>query len=85
MKALIVAIGLLVAGISVSASAQTQNNPWCAYFTGGTVNCGFATFQQCLEAIHGKTGLCDQNSQDASPADTTPEPHHRRRRHSDQN
>lgn len=87
MKALMVAIGFLVAGYSAGASAQTQNAAWCAYFTGGEVNCGFTTFQQCLEAIHGKTGLCNQNTQDASPApaDTTSNSHHRRRKHSDQN
>ena len=78
MKALIVA-GFLVVCTAIGASAQMQNNPWCAYFTGGTVNCRFATFQQCLEAIHGKTGLCNENSQDVSAADATPKPVHRRR------
>lgn len=62
-----IVIGVLVAGGVVSASAQEQNNAWCAFFSGGPVNCGFATFGKCLSAIHGKTGLCDHNP-DASPA-----------------
>jgi Protein of unknown function (DUF3551) len=45
--------------------AQTQNEQqnglWCAYFTGGPTNCGFATFEQCLAAIRGKAALCDRN------------------------
>jgi hypothetical protein len=76
MRALIVA-GFLVAGDSIGASAQTQGQPWCAYFTGGEVNCKFATFQECLEAIHGKTGLCEQTPQNDAPAAPALKPGHR--------
>jgi hypothetical protein len=85
MKILAVAIGMLVGG-ALNANAQAQNQPWCAYFSGGPTNCGFATFEECLQAIHGKTGLCDRNTQNAQPSGTqsSPEPGRvplRRRRH----
>ena len=56
-------VGALVIGGALSATAQEQNNAWCAYFSDGPTDCGFATFEECLNAIHGKTGLCDHNSQ----------------------
>jgi hypothetical protein len=61
--------------------AQGQNNQqqWCAYFTGGPTNCGFATFAQCLEAIHGKTALCQENAQYVPPAGSNSGTGHRRR------
>jgi hypothetical protein len=72
----VIAGGILIAGDAISY-AQAQNNQpgeWCAYFTGGPTNCGFATFQQCLEAIHGKTGLCDHNPRYVPPASAQPSP-----------
>jgi hypothetical protein len=69
-RALLISIGIfiLVALISAGAQAQNDQQPWCAYFTGGPTNCGFTTFAQCLEAIRGKTGLCQQNAQYIPPA-----------------
>jgi Protein of unknown function (DUF3551) len=72
MKVLALPIGIVVMMSTLSVSAQGQTNRWCAYFTNGPTNCGFTTFQKCLEAIRGKTGLCDQNSQYALPR---PPPH----------
>jgi hypothetical protein len=68
--AIIVVTSAGVAGLMASALAendqppppQQQQQQWCAYFTGGQTNCGFTTFPQCLEAVRGKTGLCQQNT-----------------------
>jgi len=79
VSGLVIAGGILIAGDAVGyAQAQTDQraDEWCAYFTGGPTNCGFATFEQCLEAIHGKTGLCDRNPRYAQPS-----PGRRERRH----
>src|SRR5262249_57082325 len=36
--------------------------PWCAqYATQGSSNCGFATYQQCMAALSGNGGWCEQN------------------------
>lgn len=65
---LAITVGILIAGLG-SAKAQNNqlNEQWCAYFTGGPTNCGFASFEQCLQAIRGKTGLCDRNPQYVPP------------------
>jgi hypothetical protein len=58
------AITALVAAVAFSTAAQAQNNPWCAFFSDGHTECGFATLQGCMAAIYGKTGLCDRKTQD---------------------
>ena len=68
---LLIAIAILVGGALASgaqAQSDQQNGQWCAYFTGGPSHCDFATFQDCLQAIKGKTALCVQNAQDVPPA-----------------
>jgi hypothetical protein len=78
----IVGIFLVGDALGTPAQAQAQSAPWCAYFTGGPTNCGFSTFEDCLKAIKGKTGLCSQNPQDATstPDDQSPPVHHHRHR-----
>jgi Protein of unknown function (DUF3551) len=67
-KILLIAIAVLVVGGLLINSAQAQSDQkigqWCAYFTGGPTDCEFATFEDCLQAIKGKTGLCVQNAQE---------------------
>jgi Protein of unknown function (DUF3551) len=70
MKTLTVAICIFVISEMLNTCARAQNYPWCAYFTGGPVNCQFTTLEQCMEAIHGKTALCNQNAKYAPPANT---------------
>ena len=37
--------------------------PWCAQYGGnfGGENCGFSTYQQCMETVHGIGGFCVRN------------------------
>lgn len=71
-RTLLIAVAILAVGVALAngATAQSsqQNKEWCAYFTGGPTNCGFATFEGCLHAIEGKTALCVQNAQYARGA-----------------
>ncbi len=71
-----------------ATAAQAQNYPWCAYYgsdMGGSSNCGFATYRQCMAALSGNGGFCDRNTQ-YEPSRTGPggklPRRHRRRRHS---
>src|SRR5262249_29049382 len=52
-----------------------QNYPWCAIYSGGTggggTNCGFTTFEQCMETARGLGSLCQPNTQYVPP----PGPH----------
>jgi len=77
---LAIAVGILIAG-EAGSFAQAQNNQqngqWCAYFTGGPVNCSFTSLQQCMDAIRGKTALCTQNAQYVQPTNTRPSPPNR--------
>jgi hypothetical protein len=75
------AIAALVVAAAFSTAAQSLDNPWCAFFSDGHTECGFATLQGCMAAIYGKIGLCDRKTQniprdgsDASPA-TRQRPH----------
>jgi hypothetical protein len=67
-------LGICVGLIGISNRAEAQNYPWCAYYSsggGGGTNCGFTTFQQCLDDVSGIGGFCEPNTQYQSP----PGPH----------
>jgi hypothetical protein len=66
------AIAALFVAAAFSTTVQAQSNSWCAFFSGGPTNCGFTTFEDCVKAIKGKTGLCDRKSQDVAPAGPDP-------------
>ena len=59
----IVAIASLpVFGTPVRAEIEY---PWCAQYSGqaggGGRNCGFVSFEQCMETISGMGGFCEPN------------------------
>jgi Protein of unknown function (DUF3551) len=64
MKFLLLA---LVGAITlVGTPAQAQNYPWCAQYSGralgGSQNCGFVSFAQCMATVSGVGGFCVQNT-----------------------
>ena len=68
---LLFAILAICVGIAATTRAEAQNYPWCSYYTsgggGGGTNCGFTTFQQCLDNMRGIGGFCDRNTQYQPP------------------
>jgi hypothetical protein len=54
-------LSVIIGAITLATFAKAQNYPWCAIYKGGAMNCGFTTFQQCLNTV-GQAGLCIQNS-----------------------
>jgi Protein of unknown function (DUF3551) len=66
---LVICIGI----VGIEKPAQAQNYPWCAIYdvTGGATNCGFVTFEQCMETARGLGSLCQPNTQYVPP----PGPH----------
>jgi uncharacterized protein DUF3551 len=67
--------GIAIAALSIGASrAQAQNYPWCAQYDKGDdgMNCGFTSFQQCLEDVRGIGGFCEQNNTYKPPAAAGP-------------
>jgi len=73
MRLLLFTLGICVVVLTTGNRAEAQNYPWCAYYDGsfGGTNCGFSTFQQCLDTVSGIGGFCERNTQYQPP----PGPH----------
>jgi Protein of unknown function (DUF3551) len=75
MRLLLFMLGILVGIVAIGNRAEAQNYPWCAHYGGGSngggMNCGFTTFQQCLDTVSGIGGFCEANTQYQPP----PGPH----------
>ena len=52
------AAGMLIGGLGGSAKADGR---WCAFYDHSTYNCGFHSYQQCLDTIRGVGGSCRPN------------------------
>jgi hypothetical protein len=65
LTGLFLVVGLMAAMIMLPLPARAQNYPWCAHYSGGSMggamNCGFTTFEQCLETVRGIGGFCERN------------------------
>ena len=64
MKNMFFVLSVAVMTVFVGTRAEAQNYPWCSIYSGsmgGSQNCGFTTFQQCLENVRGIGGFCQQN------------------------
>jgi Protein of unknown function (DUF3551) len=77
MRHSLIALGLLAAAPFFSAPAQAQNYPWCEYIDaggdGGGRNCGFVSFEQCMESARGNGNDCRLNTLYTPPPG--PHPH----------
>ena len=72
---------VLFAGMALAGSAHAQNYPWCAQYTGnmgGSMNCGFTSYEQCMATARGMGAFCVQNTLYQPPATPRPGPHTRR-------
>jgi hypothetical protein len=60
MRLLLIVVGAFAAIVFIEKPAEAQNGAWCAYYdgSGGSRNCGFATFEQCLATVRGIGGNC---------------------------
>jgi len=67
---LVIGVGLIRTG----NRAEAQNYPWCAIYSGkagGGTNCGFISFEQCMDTARGLGSFCQPNTQYVPP----PGPH----------
>ena len=63
---LMLASSVMAAGVATPAAAQ--NYPWCEYLgTPGGRNCGFVSWEQCMESARGNGSDCRQNTQYTPP------------------
>jgi hypothetical protein len=74
MRLLLIIVGAFAAIVSIEKPAEAYNGlQWCAYYNfqhGGATNCGFATWQQCQDAIIGVGGSCGANPMYQPPRGT---------------
>jgi hypothetical protein len=73
MTILLLLLGAYVAAVAGGTRAEAQNYSWCAIYSGraGGTNCGFTTFQQCMDTARGLGSFCQPNTQYQPP----PGPH----------
>ena len=71
----VLALSVIAATTVFNTPTKAQNYPWCAIYSGGMggggTNCGFTTFQQCMETARGLGSFCQPNTQYVPP----PGPH----------
>jgi hypothetical protein len=60
---------VVFAGVAeIGMPAEAQDYPWCSNFADGAgVNCGFTTYEQCMETARGSGGYCALNNTYSSP------------------
>ena len=65
MRILLFVLALLVVTAAIGSRAEAQKYPWCAIYGSDLdgSNCGFTTIQQCMAAISGNGGFCQENNQ----------------------
>jgi hypothetical protein len=71
MRQLLIALGLAAAAVGAGTPAHAQNYPWCEYIgsqNGGGRNCGFVSFEQCMESARGNGGDCRANTMYTPPS-----------------
>jgi len=82
MRFVLLALSVIAATTVFNTPTKAQNYPWCAYYSGkegGGTNCGFTTFQQCLDTVSGIGGSCQRNNLYQPPPG--PHPYTRQKRY----
>jgi hypothetical protein len=74
MRALLLVFGISVGIVGFGNRAEAQNYPWCAIYGDGMggENCGFVTFEQCMETARGLGSNCQPNTQYVPPPGPLP-------------
>jgi hypothetical protein len=76
----VLSVGAATTGPNTPTNAQ--NYPRCAIYSGragGGTNCGFTTFQQCMDTARGLGSFCQPNTQYQPPPGPHPSTSYRRR------
>jgi Protein of unknown function (DUF3551) len=61
MRMSFLALAALVVGASANPASAATAYPWCARYANTGSECGFNTFEQCLETLNGIGGGCTSN------------------------
>lgn len=59
------AVAAMLAALPVPPAAAEVHRPWCANYyggyDGGTSNCGFVSYEQCMMTARGNGAMCVPN------------------------
>jgi hypothetical protein len=67
MKGMVIGLSLavclvpaMIPGVAsaMAVRAPAQGHHWCAVYSNGSENCGFATHAQCMSTVNGSSGFC---------------------------
>jgi hypothetical protein len=63
MRTILAVLVLGLAALASGTASAAPVYPWCAHYAGrvGGTNCGFVSFEQCMAAISGNGGVCNNN------------------------
>jgi hypothetical protein len=79
MRPLPLALAILAAAvISMAGTTTARAGAWCTWETPWVYDCGFRTFQQCLDNARGLGGICRPNPRYAGPPEGEASPRKRR-------
>jgi hypothetical protein len=77
------AIVAIAAMATLARPAAAIEYPWCAQYGGtdgdGGRNCGFVSYEQCMETVRGMGGFCERNLFSTGPTERPAKPAHKRR------
>jgi hypothetical protein len=66
MRCIVIGIAAIASLPVLATAARAEiEYPWCAQYSGadgdGGRNCGFVSYEQCMETIRGMGGSCEPN------------------------
>jgi uncharacterized protein DUF3551 len=74
-----ISLALAIPLVLVIPTQETaaQNYPWCTAgsYKDGARDCGFQTYEQCMAAVRGAGGYCEQNQMYRATVGASPSPH----------
>ena len=77
------AIVAIAAMAALARPAAAIEYPWCAQYGGtdgdGGRNCGFVSYEQCMETVRGMGGFCERNLFSIGPTERPAKPARKRR------
>jgi hypothetical protein len=77
------AIVAIAAMATLARPAAAIEYPWCAQYGGtdgdGGRNCGFVSYEQCMETVRGMGGFCERNLFSTGPTERPAKPTRKRR------
>jgi Protein of unknown function (DUF3551) len=66
ISSILFTLAVVTAATAVMPGAQADPYKWCAQYGGGrgggARNCGFVSFEQCMQTIRGMGGFCERNA-----------------------